>query len=113
MAEPKVALYYDLGSPYGYLTAMRIEDVLGREVEFRPVLLGAIFAMRDRGSWSQTPARDAEIAEVEGRAAAYGLPPVVWPDPWPNNGLFVMRAAIVADEDQELADERREAGERE
>ena len=94
MAE--VALYYDLGSPYGYLTAMRIEAVLGREVEFRPVLLGAIFNMRGRGSWSQTPARADEIAEVERRAADYGLPPVVWPEPWPNNGLFVMRAAIVA-----------------
>ncbi len=91
-----VALYYDLGSPYGYLAAERIEALLGREVEFRPVLLGAIFGMRDRGSWSQTPARAEGIAEVERRAAEYGLPPVVWPDPWPGNGLFVMRAAIVA-----------------
>lgn len=91
-----VALYYDLGSPYGYLTAMRIEQVLEREVEFRPVLLGAIFNMRGRGSWSQTPARAEEMAEVERRAAGYGLPPMVWPDPWPGNGLFVMRAAIVA-----------------
>lgn len=96
MAEPAIALYYDLGSPYGYLASERIEARLGREVEFRPVLLGAIFGMRDRGSWSQTPARADGIAEVERRAAEYGLPPVVWPDPWPGNGLFVMRAAIVA-----------------
>lgn len=91
-----VALYYDLGSPYGYLAAERIEGLLGREVEFRPVLLGAIFGQRGTGSWSQTPARADGIAEVERRAAEYGLPPVVWPDPWPGNGLFVMRAAIVA-----------------
>ncbi|MBJ7473171.1 MAG: DsbA family protein, partial [Solirubrobacteraceae bacterium] len=97
-AEPQVALYYDLGSPYGYLAAERIEALLGREVEFRPVLLGAIFGKRGHGSWSLTPLRDDGIAEVERRAARYGLPPVRWPEPWPGNGLFVMRAAIVADQ---------------
>lgn len=94
---PEVALYFDLGSPYGYLAAARIEELLGREVEFRPILLGGIFQQRGWGSWAQTDARAEGIGEVEARAERYGLPPVVWPDPWPGNGLFVMRAAVVAD----------------
>ena len=36
------------------------------------------------------------MAEVERRAAAYGLPPVAWPDPWPGNTLTAMRAAVFA-----------------
>jgi 2-hydroxychromene-2-carboxylate isomerase len=36
------------------------------------------------------------MREIEERAKAYGLLPVKWPDPWPNNGLKVMRAAIFA-----------------
>ena len=36
------------------------------------------------------------IAEVERRAAAYGLPPLVWPEPWPGNTLFAMRVATFA-----------------
>ena len=36
------------------------------------------------------------MAEVERRAAAYGLPPIVWPDPWPGNMLIAMRVATFA-----------------
>jgi 2-hydroxychromene-2-carboxylate isomerase len=94
MAAP--ALYYDLGSPYAYLASERAERVLGIAPELRPVLLGAIFAARGHGSWSQTPERAARIAEVERRAAAYGLPPVRWPPDWPPNTLSAMRAAVWA-----------------
>jgi 2-hydroxychromene-2-carboxylate isomerase len=36
------------------------------------------------------------MREVERRAAGYGLPPLRWPDPWPGNTLFAMRAATFA-----------------
>ena len=36
------------------------------------------------------------MREVEQRASKYGLLPVKWPDPWPNNGLHAMRAAVFA-----------------
>jgi 2-hydroxychromene-2-carboxylate isomerase len=38
------------------------------------------------------------MTECETRAAAYGLPPIRWPDPWPGNMLFAMRAATYAKE---------------
>lgn len=91
-------LFLDVGSPYAWLAAERAEAVLGREVAWEPVLLGAIFAARGSGSWSLTDAREAGIAEVERRAAAYGLGPVRWPDPWPGNMLLAMRAATAAAE---------------
>jgi 2-hydroxychromene-2-carboxylate isomerase len=95
MTRPE--LFYDLGSPYAYLAVERAERVVGVAPVLRPVLLGAIFAARGHGSWSQTPARAEGIAEVERRAAAYGLPPVRWPPGWPANTMFAMRAAVWAD----------------
>ena len=89
-------LYFDLASPYAYLAAERAERVLGEPVDFQPVLAGAIFAMRGHGSWAHTPARDENVAEVERRAVAYGLPPVAWPPGWPGNSLHAMRVAVLA-----------------
>jgi len=92
--------YFDLGSPYAYLSAERISSLFTEagveQPEWQPVLLGGLFAHFDRGSWSQTPAREEGIAEIERRAAEYGLPPIVWPDPWPGNTLLAMRAATFA-----------------
>ncbi len=89
-------LYYDLASPYAYLAVARAAGVLGTEPELRPVLVGAIFGYRGRGSWALTPERAAGEAEIERRAAAYGLPPLVWPEGWPVNSLQAMRAATWA-----------------
>lgn len=97
-------LYLDLASPYAYLAAERARTVLRDQVEFQPVLLGALFKLRGRGSWAATESRGAGMAEVEDRARRYGLPPVVWPRDWPLNSLAADRAAIWA-KTQGAADE--------
>jgi 2-hydroxychromene-2-carboxylate isomerase len=89
-------LYFDLGSPYAYLAIERAPLVLRREPDMQPVLLGAIFARRGFGSWAQTPARNARMAEIEARAERYGLPSLRWPPSWPANGLVAMRCALWA-----------------
>jgi 2-hydroxychromene-2-carboxylate isomerase len=92
--------YFDLGSPYAYLTAERISGVFAEaglpQPEWKPILLGGLFQRFDRDSWANGPGRAEGIAEVERRAAEYGLPPLVWPDPWPGNTLFAMRTATFA-----------------
>jgi 2-hydroxychromene-2-carboxylate isomerase len=93
MSRP--VLYFDLASPYGYLAVERAADVLGEEPELQPVLLGAIFRRRGWGSWAETSSRKRNVAEVERRAEAYGLP-IVWPPGWPPNSLAAQRAAIHA-----------------
>ncbi|MDQ3728348.1 MAG: DsbA family protein [Actinomycetota bacterium] len=94
--------YYDLGSPYAYLSAERIHSVFEEAGApppvWKPILLGGLFARFDRGSWAQTHARAEGIREVERRAAAYGLPPIRWPEGWPSNYLFAMRVATFATE---------------
>ena len=86
--------YFDLASPYAYLTSARVEAMLGANVVWRPILVGALHRHFRRVSWGATPAlRAAGVAEIEERARAYGLPPVVWPDPYPANSLKAMRGA--------------------
>lgn len=95
---PHVTFYFDLGSPYAYLTAERLTDVLDAPVEWRPVALGALFKLSGRSSWSLGDARRRRdgMAEVERRAGSYGLPPMHWPQEWPSNYLMAMRAATFA-----------------
>ncbi len=96
----QVTFYFDLGSPYAYLTAERISGLFSEaeleQPEWQPVLLGGLFRRFDRDSWANGPGREEGMAEVERRAAAYGLPPIVWPEPWPGNTLAAMRVAIFA-----------------
>jgi len=96
----RAVFYFDLGSPYAYLTAERISALFAEadleQPEWQPILLGALFQRLGRDSWGNGPRREEGMAEVERRAEAYGLPAVSWPDPWPGNMLFAMRAAIYA-----------------
>ena len=100
MPDARATFYYDLGSPYAYLSAERISGLFTEagleQPEWQPVLLGGLFRTFDRGSWALTEARAEGIAEIEERAAAYGLPPLVWPDPWPGEMLNAMRVATFA-----------------
>jgi 2-hydroxychromene-2-carboxylate isomerase len=100
MGEP--VFYFDLGSPYAYLAAERINsafvEATGGPPEWQPVLLGGLFRRFGRGSWADGPGREAGMREVERRAQAYGLPPIRWPHPWPGNTLLAMRAATFAKE---------------
>ena len=101
MDEPaRPIFYFDLGSPYAYLTAERISGVFTdaelEQPEWQPVLLGGLFQRFGRESWANGPGREEGIAEVERRARDLSLAPLVWPEPWPGNMLFAMRVATFA-----------------
>ena len=96
MAGPPL-LYLDLSSPYAWLATERAERVLGVAPKLEPIVLGAVFQVRGWGSWGHTDEREAGMAEIERRAAAYGLPPVRWPEVWPGNSLHGARAAVWAE----------------
>ena len=70
--------------------------MIGEPVRWQPVLLGGLFKLTGRSSWARgdEERRQRGIVDIERRARTYGLPPMRWPDPWPSNYLFAMRAAM-------------------
>lgn len=90
--------YFDIGSPYAYLAAERVERVLPEPARWQPVLLGGLFKLTGRSSWAlgDYRRRQAGMAEIERRARGCGLTPIVWPDPWPTNYLVAMRVVTWA-----------------
>jgi 2-hydroxychromene-2-carboxylate isomerase len=94
--------FYDLGSPYSYLAAERINGLFAEAgagaPEWQPILLGGLFQRFERDSWGNGDGREEGMRECGRRAAEYGLPEIVWPDPWPGNTLAAMRVATYAKE---------------
>src|SRR3954467_10386008 len=100
--------FYDLSSPYAYLAAYRVNDVLSVATRWQPVWIWPIVAAAGRG-WRRTGEEPlARQMEVESRAADYGMPALRWPDKYlsgrklgsdaePVNTLAVMRLATFAD----------------
>lgn len=102
MSGDRPTFFFDLGSPYAYLAAERIASVFeaagAAQPEWQPLLLGGLFKRFERDSWANGPDREQGMREIERRASAYGLPPIRWPEPFPANTLFAMRAATFAKE---------------
>ena len=101
---PDLTFYFDLGSPYAYLAAERLDGLVAAAgfdaaaVHWQPVLLGGLFKLTGRSSWAlgDYERRQRGMAEIERRARSYGLPALRWPDPWPSDYLMAMRVATWA-----------------
>jgi 2-hydroxychromene-2-carboxylate isomerase len=91
--------YYDTNSPYAYLAAARIDEVLP-DAEWHPIALGIVLRELGRVPWSLGPERAEGMVEIERRAVECGLPPVRWAEGWPVDtySLAPLRALEFADE---------------
>ena len=83
--RPRVSYYFDLLSPWTYLTAERVERQFAG-VRWRPVVPDML-----------APEESDDIARraVEQRAAELRMP-LVWPDGWPSAGRSALRVASLA-----------------
>jgi 2-hydroxychromene-2-carboxylate isomerase len=87
-ASGEVAFFFDLTCPFSYLTAERIERVLGH-VEWIPTAAANLY---DDGHWTSSAATQRD---AESQAAAFKLP-LVWPDHPRAEAPSAMRAASYA-----------------
>lgn len=90
---------FDTNSPYAYLAAVRVDDVLGPGVVWEPIAFGFLLRAQNRRPWSfDEPTQSEGIAICEARAAQRGLPPMTWPPDWPIGSytLEPLRAATAA-----------------
>jgi 2-hydroxychromene-2-carboxylate isomerase len=98
MAEP--VFYYDFNSPFAYIAAHRVDDVLPVLPHWQPIAFAFVLSARERVPWSFDPeTRVPTMHDCERRAAALGLP-LKWPEGWPreNYSLLPLRAAVLAEQ---------------
>jgi 2-hydroxychromene-2-carboxylate isomerase len=97
----RVDFWFEFASTYSYLAAERVEATAaaaGVTLRWRPFLLGPIFAAQ---GWTSSPfnlyaAKGRYMwRDVERIAAGMGLPPIVRPEPFPQNGLLAARLALI------------------
>jgi 2-hydroxychromene-2-carboxylate isomerase len=97
--------YYDFNSPYSYMAANRIDEVLPVRPRWQPIAFGPLTMQIEKLPWSRQPGpeRDRRQRECKERLAAMGLP-LNWPEGWPveNYSILALRAALVADEHDRL-----------
>src|SRR5574341_701580 len=92
--------WFEFGSTYSYLAAMRIERLLAAEgvgLEWKPFLLGPLF---QRQGWNDSPfnlypARGRYMwRDLERHCRMYGVP-FRRPSGFPRNGLLAARVALI------------------
>jgi 2-hydroxychromene-2-carboxylate isomerase len=92
------AFYFDLGSPEAYLSAERVLAVMPTATEWVPVLARELPAAESWEAFRCAYERDIALGEVERIARRRGLQPIRWPEPFPFDSAFAMRAATYAKE---------------
>ncbi len=102
-----IVFYFDFSSPYGYLAAQVIDGLgarHGREVSWKPFLLGAVFKITGAAPLPDTPMKDTYAAIDMPRAARRLGVPFVFPDSFPFASIAACRAFYwLSDRDPALA----------
>jgi 2-hydroxychromene-2-carboxylate isomerase len=96
--------YYDVSSPYAYLGAMRVDEVLPVRPQWRPIAFGVIVRRLGKRPWSFSEDRDQDFNEIARRARQRGLPELRYPEGWPvqTYSLTPLRALMLADGQDQL-----------
>jgi 2-hydroxychromene-2-carboxylate isomerase len=89
------AFYFDLVSPEAYLVAERVISLLPAAV-WIPVAASRLPGADTLEGFRCATDREAFFDRIERSAARRGLQPVRWPDPFPCDSAFAMRAATYA-----------------
>jgi 2-hydroxychromene-2-carboxylate isomerase len=102
MTTPTLQFWFEFASSYSYPAAMRIDTVAkgrGVAVEWRPFLLGPVFAAQGMSDspFNLYPIKGRYmVRDLERTCAALDLP-FRLPDPFPQNGLLCARIATALD----------------
>ena len=90
-----IDFYFDFSSPYGYLASLRIDGIAqkhGREVEWRPYLLGVVFQTTGQSPLTEQPLRGDYSRRDFERSARLQNAPFTMPDRFPIPTMAAARA---------------------
>ncbi len=94
--QPHAAFYFDLASPLAYLAAERVLHTMPVATEWQPVLARELPGAESFTAFRCRDEQDIFRLEVERRATELDLQELRWPDPFPFDSAFAMRAATYA-----------------
>jgi 2-hydroxychromene-2-carboxylate isomerase len=101
-----ISFYFDFSSPYGYLAAQKIDGIAarhGREVAWRPMLLGAVFKQTGVQPIVDIPMKgDYSRHDLARGARRIGVP-FVWPETFPIFSVPASRAVYWLDAEDPVA----------
>jgi 2-hydroxychromene-2-carboxylate isomerase len=93
-----IEFYFDFSSPYAYLASERIEALAarhGREVKFKPILLGAVFKATGGAPLTEgMTVKGTYSVHDFGRSARYEGIPYAMPNPFPIATVTAARAML-------------------
>jgi 2-hydroxychromene-2-carboxylate isomerase len=95
-ADAPAYFYFDLVSPEAYLAAERVLQVLPVRAEWIPVHAAKLAGADTFEGWRCETDREAFLERMERAAGRRGLQPLRWPQPFPFDSAFAMRAATYA-----------------
>lgn len=95
VASRRPAFYFDLASPEAYLVAERMISLLPA-AEWIPISASLMPGADTLEGFRCRADREAFFERIERAAERRGLQPVRWPDPFPCDSAFAMRAATYA-----------------
>jgi 2-hydroxychromene-2-carboxylate isomerase len=95
-ADAQPAFYFDLRSPEAYLAAERVIALLPVATEWIPVSATGLPAADTLEGWRCETDREAFFDRIARAAERRGLQPLRWPQPFPYDSTFAMRAATYA-----------------
>jgi len=95
-AQDGPAFYFDLRSPEAYLAAERVLQVLPVRAEWIPIAAAELPAADTLEGWRCDADREAYFERIGRAAHRRGLQPLRWPQPFPFDSAFAMRAATYA-----------------
>lgn len=92
-----IEFYYDFSSPYGYIAAEKIGALAakhGRSVDWKPILLGAIFKVTGGAPMPQIPLKGAYANRDFLRSAGFHDVKFRQPSTFPISGVAPVRAVV-------------------
>jgi 2-hydroxychromene-2-carboxylate isomerase len=96
MATP-IEFYFDFSSPYSYLASEAIEQLAdrhGREVDYKPVLLGVAFKIAGTRPLVEVPLKGEYSRRDMARSARFAGVPFRLPEPFPIGAVAASRIVL-------------------
>ncbi len=99
MNTQSVQFFWDIGSPYSYITTTQIRKIVDKyqvDLDLRPFLLGAVFKETGNTPPITLPAKSQYMPQDLNNWCEYFQVPFSFPKNFPINSVMPMRAAVAA-----------------